>query len=75
MKKEVIAAIQADLGQVDLVVYSLASPRRTDPKSGEVYKSVLKPIGQTYTAKNLNTTTGMVNEVTIEPAEGDDSSE
>ena len=72
VKKEVIAAIQADLGQVDLVVYSLASPRRTDPKSGEVYKSVLKPIGQTYTAKNLNTTTGMVNEVTIEPAEGDD---
>ncbi len=72
VKKEVIAAIQADLGQVDLVVYSLASPRRTDPKSGEVYKSVLKPIGQTYTAKNLNTTTGVVNAVTIEPAEGDD---
>ncbi len=72
LKAQVIAAIKADLGQVDCVVYSLASPRRTDPKSGEVYKSVLKPIGESYTNKNLNTTTGVVNEITIEPAEGDD---
>jgi enoyl-[acyl-carrier protein] reductase/trans-2-enoyl-CoA reductase (NAD+) len=72
VKAEVIAAVKADLGQVDLVIYSLASPRRTDPKTGEVYKSVLKPIGETYTNKNLNTTTGVVNEVSIEPAEGDD---
>ncbi|MES2658560.1 MAG: enoyl-ACP reductase FabV [Verrucomicrobiota bacterium] len=72
VKADVIAAIKADLGKVDLVVYSLASPRRTDPKSGEVYKSVLKPVGESYTNKNLNTTSGVVNEVTIEPAEGDD---
>ncbi|MEO5716238.1 MAG: enoyl-ACP reductase FabV [Luteolibacter sp.] len=72
VKKDVIAAIKADLGKVDLVIYSLASPRRTDPKTGEVYKSVLKPIGESYTNKNLNTTSGVVNEVTIEPAEGDD---
>lgn len=72
MKKQVIEAIKADLGQVDCVIYSLASPRRTDPKSGEVYKSVLKPIGENYTNKNLNTTSGVVNEVSIEPAEGDD---
>ncbi len=72
VKAEVIEAIKEDLGTVDLVVYSLASPRRTDPKSGEVYKSVLKPVGESYTAKNLNTTTGVVNEITIEPAEGDD---
>ncbi len=72
VKEEVIAAIKADLGQVDCVVYSLASPRRTDPKTGEVYKSVLKPIGEVYTNKNLNTTTGVVNEISIEPAEGDD---
>ncbi|MBX3740019.1 MAG: trans-2-enoyl-CoA reductase family protein [Akkermansiaceae bacterium] len=72
VKAQVIAAIKADLGQVDCVVYSLASPRRTDPKSGEVYKSVLKPIGSSYTNKNLNTTSGVVNEVSIEPAEGDD---
>jgi enoyl-[acyl-carrier protein] reductase/trans-2-enoyl-CoA reductase (NAD+) len=72
IKEQVIAAIKADLGQVDCVVYSLASPRRTDPKTGEVYKSCLKPIGETYTNKNLNTTSGVVNSVSIEPAEGDD---
>ncbi|MFT3992601.1 MAG: trans-2-enoyl-CoA reductase family protein [Luteolibacter sp.] len=72
IKDEVIAAIKADLGQVDAVVYSLASPRRTHPVTGEVFKSVLKPIGAPYTNKNVNTTTGVVNEITIEPAEGDD---
>jgi len=72
VKAEVIAAIKEDLGQVDLVIYSLASPRRTDPKTGEVYKSCLKPIGSVYTNKTLNTGTGAVEEVTIPPAEGDD---
>lgn len=72
MKTEVIAAIKADLGQVDCVIYSLASPRRTHPKTGETFKSVLKPIGQSYTNKNLNTTNGVVDEVTIQPAENDD---
>lgn len=68
MKEKVIAAIQADLGTVDMVVYSLASPRRTDPTTGEVYKSVLKPTGGTYTNKNLNTDKKLVEPVTIEPA-------
>lgn len=68
MKQEVIAAIKADLGQVDCVIYSLASPRRTHPKTGEVFKSVLKPIGEVYTNKNLNTGTGEVNSISIEPA-------
>ncbi|MDB6078214.1 MAG: Trans-2-enoyl-CoA reductase [Akkermansiaceae bacterium] len=72
IKDEVIAAIKADLGQVDCVIYSLASPRRTEPKTGEVFKSVLKPIGETYTNKTLNTTTGAVTEISIEPAAGDD---
>ncbi len=72
VKTEVIAAIKEDLGQVDLVIYSLASPRRTDSKTGEVYKSCLKPIGEVYTNKTLNTGNGAVEEVTIPPAEGDD---
>ena len=72
VKHEVIAAIKEDLGQVDLVIYSLASPRRTDPKSGNVFKSVLKPIGEVYTNKTLNTGNGAVDEITIQPAEGDD---
>ncbi|WP_395738800.1 enoyl-ACP reductase FabV [Prosthecobacter sp.] len=73
MKTTVIDAIKADLGQVDCVIYSLASPRRTHPKTGEVFKSVLKPIGsESYTNKNLNTGNGVVNEVTIEPANEDE---
>ncbi len=73
MKATVIEAIKADLGQVDCVIYSLASPRRTHPKTGEVFKSVLKPIGsESYTNKNLNTGNGVVNEVTIEPANEDE---
>ena len=72
IKTEVIEAIKSDLGQVDCVIYSLASPRRTHPTTGEVFKSVLKPVGEVYTNKNLNTTTGVVNEISIEPAQGDD---
>ncbi|MDB2642642.1 bifunctional NADH-specific enoyl-ACP reductase/trans-2-enoyl-CoA reductase, partial [bacterium] len=48
MKDEVIATIKEDLGEIDCIVYSLASPRRTDPTDGETYKSVLKPIGESY---------------------------
>lgn len=67
MKAEVIETIKADLGKVDCIVYSLASPRRTDPTDGETYKSVLKPIGAPYSQKNLNTDTGEVDSVSIEP--------
>ncbi len=67
-KERAIELIKQDLGKVDLVVYSLASPRRTDPTDGVTYSSVLKPIGEPYTAKNLNTDTQLVGEVTCEPA-------
>jgi enoyl-[acyl-carrier protein] reductase/trans-2-enoyl-CoA reductase (NAD+) len=72
IKAQTIETIKADLGQVDLVVYSLASPRRTDPKTGETYKSVLKPIGESFTNRSLDTDNDEVCEVTIEPAVGDD---
>lgn len=68
VKQRVIAQIKQDLGKVDLVVYSLAAPRRTDPNTGEVYTSVLKPLGQAYTARNLNTDTLKIAEITLEPA-------
>lgn len=67
-KEQVIELIKADLGKIDLLIYSLASPRRTDPTTGETYMSTLKPIGQGYTAKNLNTDSQVVGEVTVEPA-------
>ncbi|MGZ0655192.1 enoyl-ACP reductase FabV [Coraliomargarita sp. W4R53] len=72
IKAQTIETIKADLGQVDLVVYSLASPRRTDPKTGETYKSVLKPIGESFTNRTLDTDNNEISEVTIHAAEGDD---
>jgi enoyl-[acyl-carrier protein] reductase / trans-2-enoyl-CoA reductase (NAD+) len=68
LKRQVIDLIKADLGQVDAVIYSLASPRRTHPKSGETFKSVLKPIGAPYTARTVDTDKGIVSDITIEPA-------
>lgn len=68
MKRDVIEAIKQDLGKVDLVVYSLASPRRTDPNSGETFKSVLKPIGQAYSTKTYDTDKDLVHTIDLEPA-------
>ena len=68
IKRQTLDALRADLGQVDLVIYSLASPRRTHPTTGAVHKSVLKPVGQPYTNKTVDTDKGLVTTVTIEPA-------
>jgi enoyl-[acyl-carrier protein] reductase/trans-2-enoyl-CoA reductase (NAD+) len=68
IKAKAIEAIKADMGKVDLIVYSLASPRRTDPNTGEVYSSTLKPIGQSVTTKNLNTSKRVIDEVSVEAA-------
>jgi len=68
IKEQAIETIRRDLGKVDLVVYSLAAPRRTDPRTGEVHASVLKPIGRPYTGKTVDVSSGRVTEVTLEPA-------
>ncbi|MGB0334559.1 MAG: enoyl-ACP reductase FabV [Opitutales bacterium] len=68
IKSRTVEMIKADLGQIDLVVYSLASPRRTDPKTGQTFKSVLKPIGDSFSNRTLDTDKNEVTEVTIEPA-------
>lgn len=68
IKQKTLALIKADLGQIDLVIYSLASPRRTHPKTGVVYNSVLKPIGQSFTNKTVDFHTGVISDITIEPA-------
>ena len=68
VKAQTIEAIKETLGQVDLIVYSLASPVRTDPKDGVTYRSAIKPYGQQVTSKTLNTGTGEVSTVTVEPA-------
>lgn len=68
LKEQAINKIRGEMGNIDLVIYSLASPRRTDPKTGEAYRSCLKPIGQPYTNKNINTDKKEISEITIEPA-------
>lgn len=67
-KTQVIDVLRNGIGKVDLVVYSLAAPRRTDPITGELHSSVLKPIGAAYTAKNLNTDTLKISDISVEPA-------
>ena len=68
IKQQTLAMIARDMGPIDLVVYSLASPRRTHPKTGTVHKSVLKPLGAPYTNKTVDTDKGIVSEVTIDSA-------
>jgi enoyl-[acyl-carrier protein] reductase/trans-2-enoyl-CoA reductase (NAD+) len=72
IKQQVVALIKEDLGQIDLIIYSLASPVRTHPVSGKRFKSVLKPIGEVFTNKTVDFHTGNVSEISINPAEGED---
>lgn len=68
MRAKVIEMIKEDLGQVDMVVYSLASPVRKLPDTGELIRSVLKPIGETYRATAIDTAKDVIIEAEIEPA-------
>jgi len=68
IKEQAIALIKRELLQVDAVIYSLASPRRTHPKTGVTHSSTLKPIGAPFIAKTVNTDKGTVNEITLEAA-------
>ncbi|WP_125722887.1 enoyl-ACP reductase FabV [Flavobacterium ustbae] len=72
IKRETLELIKADLGQVDLIIYSLASPVRTNPNTGVTHRSVLKPIGQTFTNKTVDFHTGKVSDVSIAPANEED---
>ncbi|MBD2867456.1 enoyl-ACP reductase FabV [Paenibacillus arenilitoris] len=72
IKAKTIDLIRTELGKVDLVVYSVASPRRTHPKTGETFASVIKPLGATYTNKTVNFHSGEVTQATIEPATEDE---
>lgn len=68
IKDETVELIRKDLGQVDLIIYSLASPRRTHPVTGQVFSSVLKPIGKPFVGKTVDAFRGEIKDVTIEPA-------
>lgn len=68
VRREAIDRLERRGSKLDIVIYSLASPRRTDPRSGLTYTSVLKPIGQTYESKSINLGNDQVANVTIAPA-------
>lgn len=68
IKEKVVDTIKKDLGQVDLVIYSLASPRRQHPRTGQLAKSTLKPITQVYTGKTLDVSTDSLQPVTLPQA-------
>ena len=70
-KARVTSVIKGELGQIDFLVYSIAAPRRMDPDTGEIYSSVIKPIGSSFTAKTVDFLTGIVSRVTAEPATED----
>ena len=74
VKRQVIDLIKADMpgGQVDLVVYSLAAPKRTDPDTGEVYSSCIKPTGATFASRTVDFHTGEVSDVEIAPASAEE---
>ncbi len=72
IKQQTLDLIKADLRQVDLVIYSLASPVRQHPVTGVLHRSVLKPIGDVFTNKTVDFHTGNVSEISIAPCSGDD---
>jgi len=68
IKAKTIATIKEDLGQIDLVIYSLAAPRRQHPKTGEVFNSTLKPVGKNITMRGINTDKEIIQEFSLEAA-------
>lgn len=72
IKGQTLKLIKEDLGKIDVLIYSLASPVRTHPDTGNRFKSVLKPIGGTFTNNTVDFHTGFVKEISIEPSSGDD---
>ncbi|MGB2154118.1 MAG: enoyl-ACP reductase FabV [Porticoccaceae bacterium] len=68
IKDKTIATIKEDLGQVDLVVYSLAAPRRQHPVTGEVFNSTLKPVGKNISMRGINTDKEEIQEFSMEAA-------
>ena len=68
VKEKTIELIKADLDQIDLVVYSLASPRRRHPDTEVLHSSILKPIGKSVTQTGLDTDRESIKQFTLQPA-------
>ena len=69
MKARVVEIIRTEMGgSIDMLVYSLASPVRVHPRTGEMHRSAIKPLGEALKIKTLNVDKGLVHEVDLEPA-------
>lgn len=68
IKQQVIELIKKDLGQIDLVVYSLAAPRRSHPVTGEVLASAIKPVGKPFSSNKFDFHEENITDITLEPA-------
>ena len=73
LRGEVVAAIAEDLGTIDLLVYSLAAPVRTHPRTGEQFRSAIKPLGEPFAVKTLDVNRGEVRDIVLEPANEDET--
>lgn len=71
-KASIAQIIREDLGQIDLLVYSIAAPVRKDPATGVVYRSAIKPIGSVVHTKTVNVEKGIVHEVDLAPANAEE---
>ena len=68
IKRAAADVIRAQMSPINLVIYSLASPKRTDPRTGQVHSSVLKPVGQAYSNRTIELDSEKVVDVTLQPA-------
>lgn len=72
IKQRTADLIRQDLKKIDLIIYSLASPRRVHPETGQIYSSTLKPVDKAFSSKTVDAFRGEVKEVTLEPASEED---
>jgi enoyl-[acyl-carrier protein] reductase/trans-2-enoyl-CoA reductase (NAD+) len=68
VKAEVEGIVRGEAGSLDLVVYSIAAPRRIDPQTGEIFSSAIKPVGSPFTSKSIDFRSGALTETTVAPA-------
>jgi enoyl-[acyl-carrier protein] reductase / trans-2-enoyl-CoA reductase (NAD+) len=67
-KRETLEIVRRDFAPLDLMIYSLASPRRTHPRTGVIHNSLLKPVSQTYSSRTIELDSEKVVNVTLPPA-------
>jgi enoyl-[acyl-carrier protein] reductase / trans-2-enoyl-CoA reductase (NAD+) len=72
IKRAAAEMIRKEMAPIDLVIYSLASPKRTDPRTGKVHNSILKPVGHAFTNRTIELDSEKVVSVTLQPANEDE---